>query len=176
VNTTQADAGGPFRLPASAYQTPQASLLCFSTPEAERPLPSGPHRLKEHVIESKQLAAAAAHLADLKKALDIKVYDVGEQIKVADWFVVVSAPSRPHVKAVTQELHVRLKAIGERHTRAEGAETGWWVLLDYGDVVVHILQPEAREFYEIDQLYGDCEVLDWAEVELPELPEPQNHR
>ena len=105
--------------------------------------------------------------------MDIRVYDVGEQIKVADWFVVVSAPSRPHVKAITQELHVRLKAIGERHSRAEGAESGWWVLLDYGDVVVHILQPEAREFYEIDQ-YGECPLLDWEEVELPELPEPSN--
>jgi ribosome-associated protein len=127
-------------------------------------------------MDSKQLAAAAAHLADEKKGQDIRVYDVGEQIKVADWFVVVSAPSRPHVKAITQELHVRLKAVGEHHARPEGADTGWWVLLDYGDVVVHVLQPEAREFYELDQLYGECPQLDWQDVDLPPLPEPQHHR
>ena len=61
-------------------------------------------------MDSKQLAAAAAHLADEKKGQDIRVYDVGDQIKVADWFVVISAPSRPHVKAITQGAHTDRKA------------------------------------------------------------------
>lgn len=117
------------------------------------------------------LAAAAATLADQKKGLDIRVYDVSEQLKVADWFVVVTATSRPHVKAIYNELHVRLKAAGERHGKAEGLELGWWVLLDYVDVVVHVQQPEAREYYALDTLYGQCEQLDWRSVSLPELPE-----
>lgn len=66
---------------------------------------------------------------------------------------------------------MRLKAAGERHSRAEGAELGWWVLVDYGDVVIHLLQPEAREFYGLDTLYEECELLDWSKVELPTLPE-----
>lgn len=78
--------------------------------------------------------------------------------------------NRAHVKALHQELHVRLKAAGERYSRAEGAESGWWVLLDYVDVVVHVLQPEARRYYDLDRLYQDCEQLDWREVTLPELP------
>ena len=85
--------------------------------------------------------------------------------------MVVTGLNRPHVKAIHQELHVRLKAAGELHRRAEGADAFWWVLLDYGDVVVHILQEEAREFYDLDQLYHDCPKIDWEAVELPELPE-----
>jgi ribosome-associated protein len=124
-------------------------------------------------IEPKQLAAAAATLALRKKGADIRVYDVSEHIKVADYFVLVSGLSRPHVKALYDEIHVRLKALGETHTRAEGADLGWWVLLDYVDVVVHILQPEAREYYALDALYRDCPELDVSRVPLPELAEQQ---
>lgn len=104
----------------------------------------------------------------MKKAEDIRVYDVSDHIKVADYFVLVSGLSRPHVRAINDELHVRLKALGEKHSRAEGADLGWWVLLDYIDVVVHILQPEAREYYGLDTLYAECRQLDWQAVELPE--------
>ena len=95
---------------------------------------------------------------------------MAEQIKVADYFVIVTGTSRPHVKALFNELHVRLKAAGETHAKAEGMELGWWVLLDYSDVVVHILQGEAREYYDLDRLYGECPKLDWESVDLPELP------
>lgn len=120
------------------------------------------------IINSKQLAITAAWIADQKKAGDIRIYDVGDQIKVADYFIVMTGTSRPHVKALYNDLHVRLKAEGETHGQAEGAEDGWWVLLDYMDVVVHILQPEAREYYGLDDLYGDCELIDWQSEEEPE--------
>lgn len=85
--------------------------------------------------------------------------------------MIVTASSRPQVKAIYNELHVRLKAAGELHAKAEGLELGWWVLVDYVDVVIHILQPEAREYYGLDTLYSECPQLDWQAVELPELPE-----
>ncbi|MBL8861605.1 MAG: ribosome silencing factor [Planctomycetes bacterium] len=115
----------------------------------------------------------AARIADEKKGVDIRVYDVSEQIKVADYFVLVTGTSRPHVRAIHDEIHARLKALGERHAPAEGAELGWWVLLDYSDVVVHVLQPEAREYYALDTLYGECPELDWRAVRVPELAEQQ---
>ncbi len=99
-----------------------------------------------------------------------------DQLQVADYFVVVTGLNRPHVKAIHQELHVRLKAAGELHRRAEGTDDFWWVLLDYGDVVVHVLQEEAREFYDLDQLYGECPQVDWQKVPLPELPETSGAR
>lgn len=96
---------------------------------------------------------------------------MAEQIKVADYFVIVTADSRPQVRAIYDELHVRLKAAGERHVKAEGLDLGWWVLLDYSDVVVHVQQEDAREYYGLDTLYQKCPQLDWRTVQLPELPE-----
>lgn len=128
---------------------------------------------ENRTIESKQLAAIIAKLAHEKKAEDLRVYDVADFIKVADYFVVMTGTSRPHVKALFDELHVRLKAAGELHSKAEGVELGWWILMDYVDVVVHILQPEAREYYALDHLYQDCPQLDWQAVPTPELPAPR---
>lgn len=118
-------------------------------------------------IEPKLIAAAAKWIAEQKKATDIRVYDVSEHLRVADYFVIITGHSRPHVKAIADELHVRLKALGERHNRMEGADLGWWVLLDYIDVVVHVLQPEAREYYDLDGLYAQCPQVDLSTVSLP---------
>lgn len=77
------------------------------------------------------------------------------------------------MRALFNELHVRLKAAGERHQPVEGAELGWWLVLDYSDVVVHLFQREAREFYDLEGLYADCPELDWQSIELPALPPQQ---
>lgn len=95
---------------------------------------------------------------------------MSDHIKVADCFVVMTGTSRPHVKALYNELHARLKAAGERHSKTEGLDLGWWVLMDYSDVVVHVLQREAREYYDLDHLYQECPEIDWAAVPAPPLP------
>ena len=82
----------------------------------------------------------------------------------------ITGTSRPHVRAMYDDIHYRLKAAGQTHARAEGVDLGWWVLADFGDVVVHILQPEAREFYGLDDLYGECTQLDLTKEEVPTLP------
>jgi ribosome-associated protein len=135
-----------------------------------------PYESRRSLIEPKQLAAFAAHLAEAKKGVDITVYDVNEHIKIASYFVVVTGLSRPHVQAITNEIHTRLKEFGERHTKAEGADLGWWVLLDFADVVVHVLQPEARQYYALDQLYAECPILDVDSIALPSLAEPRAAR
>lgn len=137
---------------------PAVPALLFSTPCNSPWRPS---------IEPHVLAAAAAWIVDQNKGGSIRVLEVSEQIKVADYFILVTGNSRPHVKAMYEELHTRLKSLGQYHSKAEGLQDGWWVLIDYLDVVVHILQPEAREYYDLDRLYGDCPELDWRQVELP---------
>ncbi|MCE9595721.1 MAG: ribosome silencing factor [Planctomycetes bacterium] len=122
-------------------------------------------------MDSQQLAALAAHISDLKKGVDIRVLDVQEQIQIADYFVVVCGLSRPQLRALHKELHVQLKLAGAGHEHAEGVELGWWILMDYGDVVVHLMQPEAREYYDLDGLYRDCPDIDWRKVTLPEIAE-----
>ena len=95
---------------------------------------------------------------------------VADRLKVADYFVIATGQNRNHVRAIYDELHVRLKAMGEQHRPVEGADLGWWIVLDYGDVVVHLLQPEARDFYDLEHLYEDAERLDWRAVETAEVP------
>ena len=106
----------------------------------------------------------------------MRVYDVSEHIKIASYFVVATGLARPHVKAIYSEIHQRLKDLGERHSRAEGIDLGWWVLLDFSDVVVHILQPEARSYYDLDGLYGECPLLDYEAVALPATVERSEAR
>ncbi len=71
------------------------------------------------------------------------------------------------MRALQNELHVRAKALGTRHHPAEGANLHWWVVMDFGNVVVHLLQPEARAYYDLDRLYTDCKELDWEAVAVP---------
>lgn len=123
------------------------------------------------LIDSLALAAAAAFLSDQKKGVDIRVLDVREHLQIADYFVIVTGLSRPQIRALHKELHARLKAAGAGREHTEGVELGWWILMDYGDVVVHLLQPEAREYYNLDALYRDCKPIEWRDVSLPELPQ-----
>ena len=99
------------------------------------------------------------------------MFAVDEHLKVADYFVVATGQNRNHVRALFNEIHVRLKALGEQHRPVEGADLAWWVVMDYGDVVVHLLQPEARDYYELDRLYAQCPRLDWRAVAPPGQPE-----
>lgn len=129
-----------------------------------------PYAEGEAPIEPLNLALAAARLADEKKAEDVQIIAVEDRLKVADYFVLMTGQNRAHVRALYNELHVRLKAAGETHRPVEGADLGWWTVLDYGDVVVHVFQPEAREFYDLEHLYQDCRRVDWQSMEAPELP------
>jgi ribosome-associated protein len=89
---------------------------------------------------------------------------------VADYFVLVTGQNRSHVRALYNEVHVRLKAAGELHQPVEGAELAWWIVADFGSVVLHVMQREAREYYDIERLYSECERLDWAAAATPALP------
>jgi ribosome-associated protein len=78
--------------------------------------------------------------------------------------VLVTGLNRNHVRALENELHSRAKALGIHHHPIEGHDLRWWVVLDFDDVVVHLLQPEARAYYDLDRLYSDCARLDWQSV------------
>ena len=130
----------------------------------------------EATIEAKALAAAIAQIAAERKAEDVEVIEVAERLKVADYFVVATGNSRAHVKALYNELHARTKAAGIGHHPAEGVELGWWIVLDFGDVVAHVLQRDARTYYDIERLYNDCPRLDWRNVPAALLPEPVARR
>ena len=115
--------------------------------------------------EAHDLAVAAARIADDEKATDVLVLHVGDVLQVTEFFVVASASNRRLVNAVVDEVEAQLRdATGRSPLRVEGFREQQWVLIDYGDIVVHVFLAEIREFYEIERLYTDVPKVDWADV------------
>ena len=100
-------------------------------------------------------------MIDDKKGIDLVLLDVSELLWITDVFVIASGTSRPHVQSLAEEVELNLKAFDRRPLRIEGKREGNWVLLDYGEVVVHIFQPETRDFYGLERLWGDAPRLTW---------------
>jgi ribosome-associated protein len=98
----------------------------------------------------------AAEAAAEKKAKHIKAYDVRGLTLVADSFLLCTATSEPQLKAIFNAVREGMRAVGKPPLRTEGAFGDGWVLLDYGDVIVHIFREAAREFYDLDGLWGDA--------------------
>ena len=103
-----------------------------------------------------ELAQAAAAAADEKKATSITAIDVSDQLALTDVFVIASAPSERQVSAVVDAVEERLLELGSKPLRREGQREGRWVLLDFGDIVVHVMHQEDRDFYDLERLWKDC--------------------
>lgn len=113
--------------------------------------------------DARTLAVAAARTADAAHATDILVFAVGEVLGVTEYFVIASASNRRLVSAVVEDVEEGLKAELDRAPiRVEGVREQQWVLMDYGDIVVHVFLAEIRDFYEIERLYNDVPRIDWA--------------
>jgi ribosome-associated protein len=107
-------------------------------------------------------AIAAARAADEKNGSDILILEVGKVLAITDMFVVASATSTRLVRTIADEVEVKVReAGGGEPMRIEGLRDATWVLLDYGDLVVHIFTEEMRAFYEIERLYSDVPVIPW---------------
>ncbi len=110
-----------------------------------------------------EVTIAAAEAASEKLAEDILAFDVSEQLVICDIFLLCSASNDRQVKSIVDDIERKLKELGERPIRREGEREGRWVLLDYGDVVVHVQHSEDRLYYALERLWKDCPT-----VELPE--------
>ncbi len=106
-------------------------------------------------------AEAAASAIDDKKGLDVLLLDVSSVIVLTDVFVIASGTSNRHVKTLADEVEVRLRELGRRPLRREGLADATWVLLDFGDVVVHLFEPETRRYYDLERLWSDAPRLEF---------------
>ena len=102
-----------------------------------------------------------AAVLDEKKGSDLVLLDVSELLWITDAFLICSGTSRPHVQSLAEDVELKLKGADRRPLRVEGKAEGQWVLLDYGEVVVHVFQPETRDFYGLERLWGDAPRLTW---------------
>jgi ribosome-associated protein len=115
------------------------------------------------VDDSRRVATVAARAADEKQGRNIVVLDVGRVLAITDLFVIVDAPNRRLVRTLVDEIEQAIRSETTRSPRrVEGLREQQWVLMDYGDVVVHVFLDEVRRFYEIERLYRDAPVVDWA--------------
>ena len=110
---------------------------------------------------SRELALVAANAAADKKAHDIIVLDVSDQLIITDCFVIASAPNERQVGAIVDGVEEKMRAAGVKPVRREGAREGRWVLLDFVDVVVHVQHSEERSFYALERLWKDCPRIDF---------------
>ena len=107
-------------------------------------------------MEARDFAGRVGELILSKKGFDVKILELKEISSVADYFVICSADSNIQVKAIADEVDDKLRDIGIKCHFKEGYTTLNWVILDYFDVVVHIFKKDAREFYNLEKLWGDA--------------------
>jgi len=120
--------------------------------------------IREPENGSRKLASLAVRLAAEKKVQDMCLLEVGQASIIADYFLIGTGTSAVQVHAICDHLSEKLKKAGYYALRIEGYREGWWVVMDYGAVVIHIFQPEARAFYDLERL--------WSESPMVKLEEP----
>jgi ribosome-associated protein len=134
----------------------------------ERPRPPRRARVAENSApadvslasqSARETAATIALAAIDKKAIALEILDVAGRVDYADFLVIMTGRSDRHAQALTQGIEEALRKKGVRPTAVEGLQQGLWVLMDFGDVIVHVFQDEARQLYDIDGLWLDARRL-----------------
>ena len=115
-------------------------------------------------MDSKELTLNAVKILDNKKAEDIKALMVRDLTIVSDYFIIVSGMSSPHVKALADEVDEKLSALGVKPLRIEGYQEGKWIVVDYGELIIHIFDSKTREFYSLERLWADAKPLDLSDI------------
>ena len=122
-------------------------------------------------MDSKKLAQLCRDFADNKKAENIVILDVRKLSSVTDYFVIASGTSAPHLRAIVEEIHSQLRDDYDlRPTRTDGGGSGSWVVLDYFDVIVHVMHTETRARYDLEGLWGDAKPLKSAKALKKKTP------
>lgn len=114
-------------------------------------------------MTSEEKAKLAAEAAEELRANRIVILDVQDQTQIADYFVICSGTSDVHIRAIADKVIEKMVDAGLSKPRREGVEAASWVLLDYGDVIVHIFMPEVREYYNLESFWSGAKVIELVE-------------
>jgi ribosome-associated protein len=123
---------------------------------------AGQAQVSAALPSAREAAVAAARAASEKKATDIRILEVRELIVITDYFVIASGSTERQVRTIIDAVESGLTSLGYRAIRREGEQEGRWVLLDFGDVVVHVFVNEERDFYELERLWKDAPSIEWS--------------
>lgn len=124
-----------------------------------------PRKIKEsgHSSDFLKIAHRIMNAALQHKAHQLRAYDVRGLTLIADSFVICSAMSEPQMKAIRNAVVESMSDIGRHPLHAEGEANSAWLVLDYGDVIFHLFRAEAREYYDLDGLWGDAPQVDFPQ-------------
>lgn len=111
-----------------------------------------------------ETAACAAKALDSKKGEQIKVIKITDVSVLADYMVIATGGSSTHVKALSDEVEAKLDEAGVSVSHIEGYRSNTWILLDYVDVIVHVFSDEARQYYDLERLWQDGEMVDLSAI------------
>lgn len=112
-------------------------------------------------LEPKEIAILCARIADNKKAEDIFVFDVHNLTFITDFFVICSGFNNRQLQSIAGEIEEKLHSYGIHWVGMEGYSDARWILMDYGDVIVHLFDRDMRHFYDLELLWGDARKLSW---------------
>lgn len=107
-------------------------------------------------MTSKEMTLKAAQFLHDKKAIDIKAIEIRDVTTIGDYFLIASGSSDIQVKALASAVEDGLSALGIEPRRTEGYQAGMWIVLDYGEIIVHIFYEQTREFYSLERLWADA--------------------
>jgi len=114
---------------------------------------------KEQALTITQVAHKIADIILDKKGHDLRVLDIRECSDIGDYMVIASGANKRQVQAMASEISKDLKVFGLLPLGVNGKDHGWWVLMDYGDVLVHLMQDDARRYYDLEALWADAPVV-----------------
>src|SRR5262245_42582498 len=111
-------------------------------------------------MDAKKLALLCRDLADNRKAEDVVILDVRELSSITDYFVICSGTSEPHLRAIVEEIVTKLETLHGIEPRArDGSLASGWLVLDFFDVIVHVMHQDSRQRYDLESLWGDAPKL-----------------
>lgn len=135
--------------------------VALTVPSAFGTASAGPATSRPPIPAAAVRAALAAKTAVENKAADVVVLDLRPLTPVCDFFVLATGSSRRTVHTIVEEVDAALRKAGDTRLSVEGYEASKWVVQDYGDVMVHVFDPDTREYYKLEELWADAEKLDW---------------
>jgi ribosome-associated protein len=136
----------------------------LAIPASSRPDPSG------RAQRSLSVALTAAQVAHDNRGQNIVLLDLREMTAVFDFFLLVTGTSRRQLHAIAEEIDRTLKEkFGEKRMGLEGYAAGTWILQDYGDLVIHLFDDHAREYYALEQLWSEARRIDWQASQGPRI-------
>lgn len=137
--------------------------VALTVPSSFGAAPAAPQTPRPALPSALRRACLAAKTASDNKGTNVVVLDLRAVTPMFDYFVLATGSSRRTVHTIVEEVDAALRAVGDTRASVEGYESSKWVVQDYGDVMVHVFDPDTRDYYKLEELWADAQQVDWEQ-------------